>query len=306
MQAQISNLSTFGFSISIHPGQALHAPRFSIVVPTWNNLPFLKCCVESIRKNSVFLHQIILHINEGTDGTRQWAEEQGLDYSYSEKNVGICHAMNAAATLARTEYLAYLNDDMYCCPGWDAALWEAIEAAGTKDFFLSGTMIEPVGTGNTAVLAPHDFGRSPENFDENGLLSALPELTRADWSGATWPPNVVPLRLWQQVGGYSVEFTPGMYSDPDFSAKLWTAGVRYFRGVGSSRVYHFMSKSTGRVKKPVKGSSLFVRKWGITAQTFQKHFLRRGQPFTGALPEPEMTAQLQWEIIKGKIKRRLV
>ena len=40
---------------------------FSILIPTWNNLPFLKICVDSIRKNSTYRHQIIVHVNDGSD-----------------------------------------------------------------------------------------------------------------------------------------------------------------------------------------------------------------------------------------------
>ena len=43
--------------------------RFSILIPTWNNLEFLKICIGSIRRNSTFDHQIIIHVNDGSDGT---------------------------------------------------------------------------------------------------------------------------------------------------------------------------------------------------------------------------------------------
>lgn len=302
----LDQLAAFAHPIQYRRAAPDPAARFSILLPTWNNLALLQCCVDSIRKNSEFRHQIILHINEGADGTRAWAEQQGLDYTFSEKNIGICHAMNAAASLAYTDYIAYLNDDMYCCPGWDSALWQAIQEAGTPDFFISATMIEPLGSGNPSVLAPHDYGRDPAHFDEARLLADLPGLTRPDWSGATWPPNVVPRRLWEQVGGYSVEFTPGMYSDPDFSAKLWIAGVRYFRGVGASRVYHFMSKSTGRVVKPVNGSHLFLRKWGISARAFVRHYLRRGEPWQGPLQAPPPSTALRLERWKAGWKRKFL
>ena len=54
---------------------------FSILIPTWNNLPFLKICVDSIRKNSTYRHQIIVHVNDGSDGTLEWVRQQGLDYT---------------------------------------------------------------------------------------------------------------------------------------------------------------------------------------------------------------------------------
>ena len=43
------------------------------------------------------------------------------------------------------------------------------------------------------------------------------------------------------VGGMSIEFSPGMYSD--LSKKLYESVVRQFKGVGKSLVYHFYSES---------------------------------------------------------------
>ncbi len=89
-----------------------------------------------------------------------------------------------------------------------------------------------------------------------------------DYAGTTWPPCVVHRRLWDLVGGQSIEFSPGLYQDPDFGMKLWQAGVRCFKGVGRSRVYHFMGKSTGRVVRN-DGRGQFMRKWGVSASRFR-------------------------------------
>ncbi len=62
---------------------------FSILIPTWNNLPYLQCCVHSIQSHSAFAHQIIVHINDGRDGTRKWIAEQGIEYTASDANIGI-------------------------------------------------------------------------------------------------------------------------------------------------------------------------------------------------------------------------
>ncbi|NIT82448.1 MAG: glycosyltransferase, partial [Nitrospinaceae bacterium] len=90
--------------------------RFSVVIPTWNNLSYVRFCVESLRKNSRYPHQIILHINEGSDGTREWAEKEQLNFSHTRDNAGICYAMNAAVSMVRTDYVVYINDDMYVAP----------------------------------------------------------------------------------------------------------------------------------------------------------------------------------------------
>ena len=48
---------------------------FSIVIPTWNNLAFLKLCIQSIQRNSYYNHQIIVHVNDGSDGTLEWIKK---------------------------------------------------------------------------------------------------------------------------------------------------------------------------------------------------------------------------------------
>ena len=87
-------------------------------------------------------------------------------------------------------------------------------------------------------------------------------------------------QLWINAGGFSEEFAPGMYSDPDLSMKLWQCGVRYFRGAGNSLVYHFQSRTTKRVQMN-NGRLTFMKKWGVTPSFFYKEYLRMGQKWNG-------------------------
>ncbi len=50
----------------------------SIVIPTYNNLDYLKLCLNSIKKNSKYSHEIKLHINDGSDGTLEFAKKNKL------------------------------------------------------------------------------------------------------------------------------------------------------------------------------------------------------------------------------------
>jgi glycosyltransferase involved in cell wall biosynthesis len=263
------------------------SPKFSILIPTWNNLEYLKLCIESIRKNSQHPHQIIVHVNEGTDGTLDWVKGQEIDYTFSAENVGICWAMNAAYSLSKTEIIVYFNDDMYACPEWDFYIAQEIENIGHPYFFLSATMIEPRGKGsNPCVIAPFSFGESVKEFREDELLKSFRDFAKDDWYGASWPPSIMHRNMWDLIGGYSVEFTPGMYSDPDISMKMWQAGVRIYKGIGKSRVYHFMTKSTQRLPAKSKGRKIFKDKWKISAGKFSKYFLLRGTKYAGELKEP--------------------
>jgi GT2 family glycosyltransferase len=277
---------------------------FSILIPTWNNLELLKLCVRSIQQNSSYTHQIIIHVNDGSDGSLAWVREQQFDYTASPDNIGICLAVNEAAMHANMDYILYLNDDMYCCPGWDIALANKIKEIDTDLFMLSGTMIEPLNTNNPCVIV-RDYGSDTDSFQEAQLLAELSQHQMEDWNGATWPPTLVSRRWWFKVGGYSSEFSPGMSSDNDFSMKLWHAGCRIFLGVGESLVYHFQCKSTGKVKKN-DGGKQFLHKWGMRQSVFDRYYLRRGQVSTGLkLAEPEDTRDFRWQLLRSRLKRAL-
>jgi len=271
--------------------RALKNALFSILIPTWNNLEYLKLCVASIQKNSSFTHQIIIHVNEGSDGTLEWIKSQpDISFTHSSKNVGVCYALNYCSTLADAEYILYINDDMYVCPLWDKFLYDEIQQIGHRNFFLSATAIEPKAQSRCSI--EKNYGIHIKDFDEEKLLAEFESLQMDDWYGATWPPNIVHKSIWELAGKYSVEFSPGMYSDPDFSMKLWQMGIRIFKGVSKSRVYHFGSVSVKKVNKN-NGYYQFISKWGMTQGTFSKYYLKRGKPYEGSLENPRPPAKLK-------------
>ena len=282
-------------------------PSLSILIPTWNNLPYLKFCLDSLKRNTRSSPQVVIHINDGSDGTLEWVREQGYDYTHTVRNAGVCEAMNLARTKARGQYLLYLNDDMYVCPELDSRLLAraaALEAAGVVRYMISGTMIEAKDSGNACTVNA-DYGHRMEEFRESDFLSDLPKLRRSDWSGSTWPPLLMRRDDWDVVGGFSVEYFPGMYSDPDLSMKMWLVGCRTYLGVGDAMVYHFPSRSTGRVRHN-RGRIQFLRKWGITAKTFDRYLLKRGEPYRGTLSEPEETRTYRFKKWLDSIKMRLL
>jgi GT2 family glycosyltransferase len=266
-------------------------PVFSILIPTWNNLSHLKLLIRSLKENSAFQHQILIHVNEGNDGTIDWLKDQEIRFNQSDENIGICKAMNGLFEMSEWQYIVYFNDDMYACPGWDTAMQKAIDQAKDDKFYFSASMIEPRDSGNKCVFV-FDAGSCVEHFIEQDLIAQLSNLKRTDWNGASWPPSLMHRDLWKEIGGFSEEFTPGLYSDPDISMKLWKAGVREFRGVGDSLVYHFMQKSTGRVKLN-DGKKQFLQKWGVSASNFNQNVLKLGTSYTGPLPESKIKPSIK-------------
>ena len=50
----------------------------SIIIPTFNNLRYLDLCIKSIEKNSHFKNEILIHINDGSDGTIDYVKKKIL------------------------------------------------------------------------------------------------------------------------------------------------------------------------------------------------------------------------------------
>ena len=86
---------------------------FSILIPSFNNIEYLKICINSLKKNSEFNHQIIIHVNEGTDGTLEYVKNNKFEFTYSKNNIGMPKALNTSSKLAKNEYILISHDDFY-------------------------------------------------------------------------------------------------------------------------------------------------------------------------------------------------
>ena len=258
----------------------------SIVIPTYNNLDYLKLCLKSLKKNSSFDHEIIIHINDGSDGTLDFIKANNYKYTSSDDNIGLCSSINKAAKLVTNKYILYSHDDMYFCPDWDKVLSREVKSFDHDNFYLSGTMIEP----NSGHII-HDFGSNLDTFREDVLLSKYKNLNFYDHQGTHFAPHLVSKKMWDKVGGFSEEFNPGIGSDPDFNMKLWREGVRIFKGLNDFKVYHFGSLTTRKKKNFIqnRGDKTFLKKWGITTKFFKKHYLKSKTKYDGPLHEPDVT-----------------
>ena len=276
---------------------------FSIIIPTFNNLKYLIKCIESIKKNSFYnSHEIIPHVNDGTDGTLDYLKNNSFTYTHTKHNSGICTGMNEAAKKSRTNYLLDAHDDFYFCPNWDYVLKKELDKIGHNKFYLSGTMVH-----NGQINL--DCGNNLETFDEKKLLNEINNVNYFDFQGSTWAPHLIHKEMWNKVGGFSEEFFPGTGSDPDLNMKLWQQGVRIFKGINDFKVYHFGSIVTRKYKNhPTvqtesgsKGAKIFLLKWGITISFFKKFILNSDTKYLGELDEPKKNIKYFLHLVLCKL-----
>ena len=284
---------------------------FSILIPSYNNLEYLKLCIKSIKKNSKYFHQIIVHINEGSDGSLDYIKENNIEYTFTNENIGMPKALNLCSKLSKFDYILISHDDFYYCPGWDSELVNEIENIGHKNFYVSGTM---VGAGQVKF----DAGQKIDEFDEEKLLKNLNKIKTFNFQGTTKCPGLIHKDIWNKVGGWSEEFSPTGGDDTDFAMKLWKNDVRIFKGLGNSLAYHFGSITTRKKDKSLftylgsRGNKIFLKKWGISINFFEKFYLRSGlnnkkqlifREYMGELQDPKKNLDYYIEYFKVKLQK---
>ena len=275
---------------------------FSIIIPTFNNHKYLKKCIESIKKNSFYDHEIIPHVNEGKDGTIEYLNNINIEYTYTDYNSGICTGMNMAAKKAKTNYILYAHDDFYFCPKWDIVLKNEVDRIGHNHFYLSGTMIN---NGQIKLNCGNDL----DTFDEKKLLKEVDKSNYYDFQGSTWAPHLIHKEIWDKVGGFSEEFFPGTGSDPDLNMKLWKENIRIFKGINDFKVYHFGSIVTRKYKNhPTiktesgsRGAKIFLLKWGITINFFKKYIIHSDTKYLGELKKPKKSIIFFYKLMLCKL-----
>ena len=275
--------------------------KLSIIIPTFNNLDYLKFFLRSLKINSIFDHEIILHINDGSDGTLKYALDNNIKHTYSVTNIGLCSSMNKAYSLTTTDHILYAHDDMYFCKNWDIFLINEINKQNNNQYYLSGTNVS-----TRHGLINFDCGSTYLDFDEKKFHNFCLQDETPDLQSSHWAPHLIHKELWDKIEGFSEEFNPGDGSDPDFCMKLWKQNVRIFKGVSKFKVYHFNSLTTRNDKIVLNnGTRTFLSKYGFNPKFFRKHYLRGNNsviPFIGRLNNPKKNFSMLLDLSINKIK----
>jgi len=275
--------------------------KLSIIIPTYNNLSYLKFFLKSLQFNSKFNHEIILHINDGSDGTLDFALKNNFKHTYSKSNIGLCSSMNEAYSLTTTNHILYAHDDMYFCKNWDIFLTDEINKQDNNLYYLTGTNVS-----TRHGLINFDCGASIESFDEKKFSKFCLNDNTDNLQSSHWAPHLIHRELWDKIGGFSEEFNPGDGSDPDFCMKLWIHNVRIFKGISKFKVYHFNSLTTRNDKVQLNnGTKQFTLKYGFNPRFFRKYYLRGNISiinYLGQLSNPKKNIIYYCDLIKCKLK----
>ncbi len=214
------------------------APRASIIVPVYNQLPVTLACLQALADagESTAFEVILVDDHSSDDSPRVLPGIPGLRYQRNERNLGFIGACNAGAARARGEFLVFLNNDTTVQPGWLDALLATFAShpdtglAGSKLVYPDGRLQEAGG-----IVFADGSGWNYGRFDDpaHPRYSHVREVDYC--SGAA---IALPRTLFERLGGFDAHYAPAYYEDTDLAMRVRQAGLKVRYQPASVVVHH--------------------------------------------------------------------
>ena len=285
--------------------------KITSVIPTHNNLPFLKLTVKSVKKNCYYNDMPIFIFAENcTDGTNEWltknADELGIEYYIETDNVeqrGIGGGIDLCVSKVRTEFVNILHSDFWVAPNQDIELLKLFDEFPNDRLIASSFRVQPDIFPNDpeyrpgTVFVPKDkFGAYDDDFEEEYFDKWSIEFSESNdihvrkAGGAGYFCRVEDHIY---IGGNDPRFEPMYWEDKDLFSRMQMEGYKFIM-TSKSVVWHFTSRTSRfpdstrvldnnnrpshLVEWEQRATRRFIKKWGRLPEEDGESFVL---PITG-------------------------
>lgn len=222
------------------------APLFSIIILCWNNLKYLKQCLQALAEQTNKSFEVIL-VDNGSDEPVSddiLAVFSGLTIKFArlDQNLGFAAGNNYAAKFARGEYLVTLNADAFPRKDWVETIFSAVEKY--PDSSLASKLIMAKdhqrldGEGDVYHFSGLVWRRS------YNLPVSESKIKEGEVFSACAAAAVYPRKAFEYVGGFDSDYFAYL-EDVDLGFRLRLAGNRCIY-IPDAVVYHVGSGSTSK------------------------------------------------------------
>lgn len=228
--------------------------KYSIIIPTFNELDLLTACVSSIFRNTKDFQLIIVN-NGSSDGTINYIDYLVSTYpnvlgAHLKKNFGFAIAINTALPKCKGDYIILLNNDTLVTPNWADNMVSGIPKA--EKFFdvdnisLVGPVTNNAGGDQQIATDQYNISQLDEAAIEHhsvykgamsffGFLSGFCLLFKRE--------------VYDKIGGLDPKFKVGGWEDNDFLLRAYLAGYKSIID-RSTFIHHYGQTTLKKLKDP--------------------------------------------------------
>jgi glycosyltransferase involved in cell wall biosynthesis len=250
--------------------------KITFVIPSRNNLEFLKLAYTSIR-NLDTKHEILVLNDASIDGTQEWIEglndEDLLTYhNPGPERIGIVGMFDKGIEMARTDIIMAFHADMVTCRDFDKNILKHLE----KGTIVTGTRVEPPLHPDGPEKQLMNFGIEVDEFSFDKWYEDSEKLKEEKVTEGIFAPWCMYKEDFLAIGGHDELFAPQSKEDSDLFNRFYLNGYK-FKQPWDALVYHFTSRgsrfnkhsggaagknSNEWIETTTKNGRNFIRKWG--------------------------------------------
>lgn len=221
------------------PEPNLEKDLVSIVIPAFNCLEYTRQCIDSIRRNTVHPHEIIVVDNGSTDGSIEYLRSlNDIKLIENGENKGYPTACNQGIEIADGAYILLLNNDIIVTKYWLSRMFMGFFA--DSDVGIIGPRSND-SAGYQQVSKPgYKSIEELEDYTEMFKNKASRQFREVDFlSGFCM---LIDRKVIDSVGLFDERFGIGNYEDQDFCRR---AAESDFKMLVANEVYihHYGSRS---------------------------------------------------------------
>ncbi|MFC5648063.1 glycosyltransferase family 2 protein [Paenibacillus solisilvae] len=235
----------------------------SIIIPSYNQVDYLKQCIDSIGDHTRLLYEIIVVDNASTDGTADYLKKisSQVRYRVLETNRGFAGAINIGMMMAKGTTLLLLNNDTIVTKRWLENMLDCLNSdpligmVGPVTNYISGDQRIEVPYKNVAdmpAFAQHFNIPDPAKWQRTDRLTGFCLLLRRE--------------LWERTGFMDEGFKVGNYEDDDYNIRVRLQGYSLVIA-RDTFIHHYGSvsmKALGEKLTEVNNHNMhvYMDKWG--------------------------------------------
>lgn len=267
--------------------------KITFVIPSRNNLEFLRLAYQSIR-NLKTRHEILVLDDASTDGTIEWVNSLNDNdlihyHNVGPNRVGIVGMFDKGIAMSRTEIIFAFHADMIAGPNLDVNILKHL----TKGSVVCATRIEPPLHPPGPEKITQAWGNEPHEINFSTLMNSIDYFERMNKDKTTkgiFAPWCMYKSDYLAIGGHDELFAPQSKEDSDLFNRFVLNGYTVMQS-WDGLVYHFTSRGSrfnthaggaAGIDSPewqyttTKNARNFIRKWG--------HFVKHDQYMNPIIP----------------------